>query len=194
MGVPPLVCAFGVPWQVKTHGNSGFENDLKDFGMFESGLLAAFVASDWPPAIFEPDVFVVAALSAVVVWVIGSPLGLACVATLGAVLSAFGFAATLCFQKFVSEVLMERVTILQLAWETDHYDYVSEPAGAKNASYDDVPGPAGAEAVVDGVISERAASAAASVYMYAQLICFAAPAKVASDFGSSGVRVSFPQE
>ena len=45
MSLPPLVCAFGVAGQVKTHGNSGFKNDLKDFGMFESGLLAAFVAA-----------------------------------------------------------------------------------------------------------------------------------------------------
>ena len=66
--------------------------------VFESGLLAAFVASDWLAAIFEPEIFVVAALNAFVVWVFGSLLGFACVATLGAVLSALGFAATLWFQ------------------------------------------------------------------------------------------------
>ena len=54
LGLLPPVCAFGVPVQFKTHGNSGFDNDPKDFGMFESGLLAACVASDWPAAIIEP--------------------------------------------------------------------------------------------------------------------------------------------
>ena len=70
MGLLPPVCAFGVPGQVKTHGSSGFETDLKNVGMFDSGLLAASVASDWPAAFIEPEVFVVAALNAVV-WVIG---------------------------------------------------------------------------------------------------------------------------
>ena len=135
MSLPLLVCAFGVPGQVKTHGNSGWT--------------AAFVASDWPAAIFELEVFVVAALIAVVVWVIGSPV------FAGAVLLAFGFAATLCCQKFVNEVL-EKVTSpvtgdLKLAWETDHHDYVSEPAGVKN-SHGDVSEPAGTEAGFDGVM------------------------------------------
>ena len=58
LGVLPPVCAFGVPGQVKTHGNSGLENESKDVGMFESGLLATFVASDWP-AIAAWNAFVV---------------------------------------------------------------------------------------------------------------------------------------
>ena len=93
----------GVPGQVETHSNSGFENDLTHAGMFESGLLVAFVASDWPAAIVEPEVFVLAALNAVVVWVIGVCWGLLVSRRWGAVFSAFGFAATLWFQNFVSE-------------------------------------------------------------------------------------------
>ena len=38
----------------------------------------------------------------------------------------------LCFQKLVTEALME------LAWETDHDDYVSESACAENASIGNV--------------------------------------------------------
>ena len=81
------LCVRGARAIFKTHDNSGFENDSKDFGVFESGLLAAFVASDWPAAIIGREVTVVAALIAVVVWVIGSPLVFARVATLGAVFS-----------------------------------------------------------------------------------------------------------
>ena len=88
-GLPLLVCAFGVPRQVKTHHNSGFENDLKDYGMFESGLLAAFVASVWLATIFEPEVIVVAALIAVVAWRSGVRWGL-----LVRCFFACGFAAT----------------------------------------------------------------------------------------------------
>ena len=118
----PPVCAFGVPGQAKTQGRSGFETDQKNFGMFDSGLLAASVASDWHAAFIEPEVFVVAALNAID-WVIVSPLWFACVATLGAVLSAFGFAAMMCFQRFVTGALME------LTWETDHDDHVSASVG-----------------------------------------------------------------
>ena len=124
--------------------------------------------------IFEPEVFVVAALIAVVIWVIGSPV------FAGAVLSAFGFAATLCCQKFVNEVLMEKVASpvtgdLKLAWETDHHGDVSEPAGVKNYygdvsepagaknSHCDVSEPVGTEAGFDGVMFACAASAAAKV-------------------------------
>ena len=112
MGLSPPVCAFGVPGQGETHGSSGFETDLKNVGMFDSGSLAASVASDWPAAFIEPEVFVVAALNAFV-WVIVGPLVFACVATLGAVLSAFWFAAMMCLQRFVTGALME------LEWETD---------------------------------------------------------------------------
>ena len=57
LGLLPSVCAFGVPGQAKTHGSSGFETDLKNIGIFDSGLLAASVASDWPAAFIEPEVF-----------------------------------------------------------------------------------------------------------------------------------------
>ena len=60
------------------------------------------------------------------------PLWFACVATLGAVLSAFGFAAMMCFQSFVPGALME------LAWETDHDDHVSTSAGTENVSIGNV--------------------------------------------------------
>ena len=74
------VSAFGVAGQAETHGSSGFETDLKNVNMSDSGLRAASVASDWPAACVEPEVFVVAALNAVV-WVIVSPLVFACVAS-----------------------------------------------------------------------------------------------------------------
>ena len=83
------------------------------------------------PAFIEPEVFVVAALNAVD-WVIVSPLRFACVATLGAVLSAFGFVAMMCFQRFVTGALME------LAWETDRDDHVSTSAGTENVSIGNV--------------------------------------------------------
>ena len=65
MGLLPPVCAFDVSGQAKTHGSSGLETDLKNVGMFDSGLLAASVASDWLAAFIEPEAFVVAALNAV---------------------------------------------------------------------------------------------------------------------------------
>ena len=77
------------------------------------------------------EVFVDAALNAVD-WVIDCPLWFACVATLGAVLSAFGFAAMMCFQRFVPGALME------LAWDIDHDDHVSTSAGTENVSIGDV--------------------------------------------------------
>ena len=57
-----------------------------------------------------------------------SPLWFACVATLGAVLSAFGFAAMMCFQRYVTGALLE------LAWETDHDDPVSTSVGTEHVS------------------------------------------------------------
>ena len=32
--------------------SSGFETDLKNIGKFDSGLLAASVASDWPARVY----------------------------------------------------------------------------------------------------------------------------------------------
>ena len=122
LGLLPPVCAFG---------SSGFETDLKNIGIFDSGLLAASDASDWPAAFVEPDFFVVAALNAVD-WVVDCPLWFACVAALGAVLSAFGFAAMKCFQRIVPGALME------LAWETDHGDHVSTSAGTERVSIGNV--------------------------------------------------------
>ena len=105
--------------------------DLKNVGKFDSGLLAASVASVWPAASVETEVFVFAALNAVD-WVIDCPLWFACVATLGAVLSAFGFAAMMFFQRFVPGALME------LAWDIDHDDHVSTFAGTENVSIGNV--------------------------------------------------------
>ena len=39
LGLSPPVCAFGVPGQAKTHGSSGFETDLKNVDISDSGLL-----------------------------------------------------------------------------------------------------------------------------------------------------------
>ena len=107
---------------------SGYQGKLRPMAVLDSRLS---VASDWPPAFFEREVFVVAALNAVV-WVTVSPLRFACVATLGAVHAAFWFAAMMCFQRFVTGALME------LAWETDHDDQVSTSAGTENASIGNV--------------------------------------------------------
>ena len=50
----------------KTHGNSGFENDVEDL---ETDLLAAHVANDVPAAFCAPEVFVDAAMVASDSWV-----------------------------------------------------------------------------------------------------------------------------
>ena len=86
-GLLPRVCAFGVPGQCKTHGHSGFENDLEDL---ESDQLAAFVANDVPAAFCAPEVFVDAAMIAYDYWG---------VLMLCAALSVYEDAAMLCFQK-----------------------------------------------------------------------------------------------
>ena len=85
MGLLPRVCAFVVPGQSKTHGYSGFENDVEDL---VTDLPAAFVANDVPAAFCAPEVFVDAAMVASDSWV----------SMLGAALSAFEDAAMLCFQ------------------------------------------------------------------------------------------------
>ena len=85
-GLLPRVCAFGVPGQGKTHGYSGFENDVEDL---VTDLPAAFVANDVPAAFCALEVFVDAAMIASDSWV----------SMLGAALSAFDDAAMLCFQE-----------------------------------------------------------------------------------------------
>ena len=87
-GLLPRVCAFGVPGQGKTHGYSGFENDVEDL---VTDPPAAFVANDVPAAFCVPEVFVDAAMVASDSWV----------SMLGAALSAFEDAAMLCFQESV---------------------------------------------------------------------------------------------
>ena len=82
------VCSFGVPGQSKTHGYSGFENDVEDL---VTDLPAAFVANDVPAAFCAPVVFVDAAMIASDSWV----------SMLGASLSAFDDAAMLCVQESV---------------------------------------------------------------------------------------------
>ena len=52
MGLLPLVCARGCEGKLRP---------VAILSTFESGVHAAFVASDWHAAIFEPEVFVVAA-------------------------------------------------------------------------------------------------------------------------------------
>ena len=91
-GLLPRVCAFGVPGQSKTHGNSGFENDVEDL---VTDLPAAFVANDVPAAFYAPAVFVYAAMVASGSWF----------SMLGAALSAFDDAAMLC----VHESLLNHV-------------------------------------------------------------------------------------
>ena len=65
-GLLPRVCAFGVPGQSKTHGYSGFENDVEDL---VTDLPAAFVANVVPTAFCALEVFVDAALIASDSWV-----------------------------------------------------------------------------------------------------------------------------
>ena len=74
-----------VPGQSKTHGNSGFENDVEDL---VTDLPAAFVANDVPAAFCAPEVFVDAAMIDSDSWV----------SMLGAALSAFDDAAMFCFR------------------------------------------------------------------------------------------------
>ena len=83
-GLLPRVCASWVPGQSKTHGHSGFENDVEDL---VTDLPAAFVANDVPAAFYVPEVFVDAAMIASDYW--GS--------LFGAALSAF-IDAMLCLQ------------------------------------------------------------------------------------------------
>ena len=59
LGLLPRVCAFGVPGQSKTHGYSGFENDVEDL---VTDLPAAFFGNDVPAAFCVPEVFVDAAM------------------------------------------------------------------------------------------------------------------------------------
>ena len=80
----PRVCASWVPGQSKTHGHSGFENDVEDL---VTDLPAAFVAIDVPAAFHVPEVFVDAAMIASDYWV----------SLFGAALSAL-FDAMLCLQ------------------------------------------------------------------------------------------------
>ena len=84
LGLLPRVCAFGVPGQGKTHGHSGFDDDVEDL---VTDLPAAFVANNVPAAFCAPWVFVDAATIAFDSWV----------SMLGAALSAFKDAAMLCF-------------------------------------------------------------------------------------------------
>ena len=83
-GLLPRVCASWVPGQSKTHGHSGFENDVEDL---VTDLPAAFVANDVPAAFHVPEVFVDAAMIASDYWV----------SLFGAALSAL-FDAMLCLQ------------------------------------------------------------------------------------------------
>ena len=176
LGLPTPFRALVVPGQCKTLGISGFENDQKDDevplpGLVDRGL-AAFVASDWPAAIFVPEVFVVAALLDFD-WVFGSPLGSACVAIVGSLLSAFGFAAMLLeflsdeFENvmaspategssgsFDSSLSMSPVVgDPQLAWETDLDGNGSEASGAEPASEGHKPVLAGSVNVSDDYVS-----------------------------------------
>ena len=90
-GLLPRVCASGVPGQSKTHGQSGFENDLGD-------LPAAIVANDVPAAFCAPEVFVDAAMIAY------DYLGL----MVGAALSVYVDAAALCSQIMMNGWIFER--------------------------------------------------------------------------------------
>ena len=82
-GLLPRVCAFGVPGPCKTHGHSGFENDLD----------AAFVANDVPAAFCAPEVFVDAAMIAYDYW--------------GLMLGAAFFCLRRCCYALFSEVRVE---------------------------------------------------------------------------------------
>ena len=86
LGVLPRVCAFRVPGQIKTHGYSGFENDVEDL---VSDLPATFDANDVPAAFCAPEVSVDAAMIASDCWV----------SMLAAALSALEDAAMLCFME-----------------------------------------------------------------------------------------------
>ena len=85
VGVASSSLRVGVPGQSKTHGYSGFENDVEDL---VTDLPAAFVAKDVPAAFCVPEVFVDAAMISSDSWV----------SMIGAALSAFDDAAMLCVQ------------------------------------------------------------------------------------------------